>query len=964
MDRSSADISGQFARSDNDYNRPGGHAASSRRGRYRHATVRQWDDTPRTNPGRNTFYRSSDACPSQHLQRRSVHPAQDFKALIKPEIMDDLVSQSDHFGHRYDGRNHGLYANSIKKYTSAAKRPLNRAEQSQLMHLLPNFTVTRSWNWRSLTTTLHSLTSAGVFTPHKPMDGRVKRTQAALLSTLLDAIIFKCNQKPQARDVDAQGVVNLLWATAKLVDKGQEQTPELKGAVAALLPHVNAQKAQFNAQHITNLLWAMAKLMANGQEWTPELKENVSTLLSHVYAQKANFKPQEIANLLWAMAKLVDNGLEQAPELKKAVATLLPQVNAQKAYFKPQEITSLLWAMAKLVDNGQELTPGLKEAVAVLWPHVNAQKANFKPQETANLLWAMAKLVDNGLEQAPGLKAALAVLLPHVNAQKVQFNAQNIANLLWAMAKLVDNRLEIPGLKDSVAVLLPPVNAQKANFKPQETANLLWAMAKLVDNGLEQAPGLKAALAVLLPHVNAQKVQFNAQNIVNLLWAMAKLVDNGLEQIPGLKEALGALLPHVNAQKANFKPQGIANLLWAMAKLMDNRQEQTPGLKAAVATLLPHVKALKANFKPQEITNLLWAMAKLVDNGQAQTPELKQAVAALLPHVNAQNDQFNAKDVAIQLWAMAKLVINGQELTPELNEALTVLLSQVNAKKNQFIPQHISHLLWAMAKLGELVELNVVKSTSELLVYQISKCPQLSQQEISMSLWGALVCCARLSPDSNANKNSLLEKHMDDLFTRLENAFPNNEEDQSIIAMAASWLGRACPIVPHYQTNMSKPQTAFRDQLQSCIPSLKIAAERSLNSLPPVDLLLPDHNIIIEVQGPSHYLCGDFNTRTGSTLLKIALLQKAGFEVIEIPINQLRSQDSIKRCIDQIKTRVDIPPQGHGSVSHKIGWADEANATADKGDQSSDHCYLAAEEHLEKQTGKPKKRKRKRKKRQ
>ena len=78
----------------------------------------------------------------------------------------------------------------LKKYTSAAKRPLNRAEQSQLIRMLQNFTPTRRWDWRSLTTTLHSFTSAGVFTPYKPMHERVQLTQAALLSTLLDAIIF------------------------------------------------------------------------------------------------------------------------------------------------------------------------------------------------------------------------------------------------------------------------------------------------------------------------------------------------------------------------------------------------------------------------------------------------------------------------------------------------------------------------------------------------------------------------------------------------------------------------------------------------------------------------------------------------------------------------------------------------------------------------------------------------------
>ncbi len=422
--------------------------------------------------------------------------------------MAGLVRKSDRFGHRYDGRDHGLYASSVKKYTLAAKRPLNRAEQSQLMRLLQNFAATRSWNWRSLTTTFHSLTSAGVFTPHKPMDERVKHTQAALLSTLLDAIRFKCSKKADARDIDAQGIANLLWAMTKLADIAREPTP-------------------------------------------------------------------------------------------------------------------------------------------------------------------------------------------------------------------------------------------------------------------------------------------------------------------GLNETVTALLPYVKAQKANFKQQGITNLLWATAKLADNGQEQTARFKEAMAALLPFVNALKANFNPQEIANLLWATAKP----------------------------------------------------------------------------------------GELLELNIVTTAFESLIYRISETPQLSQQDIWMSLWGVMVWCARLSLISNANQNSVIEKYMDDLFTRLENTSPNNEDEQSIIALAASWLGRACPIVPHYLRTMSQPQAEFRDQLQSCIPSLKIEEEKYLNSLPPVDLLLPDHNMVIEIQGPFHYVCGDFKTRNGSTLLKIALLKKAGFEVIEIPANTVWDQDSIKPCIDQIKTR-------------------------------------------------------------
>ncbi|WP_163388150.1 RAP domain-containing protein, partial [Endozoicomonas acroporae] len=552
-------------------------------------------------------------------------------------------------------------------------------------------------------------------------------------------------------------------------------------------------------------------------------------------------------------------------------------------------------------------------------------------QGIANLLWAMAKLVDNGQEQTPEFNEALAKLLAHVNAQKPDFKQQGIVNLLWAMAKLVDNGQEQTAeLKKAVTALLRHVNAQKANFNPQQITNLLWAMAKLVDNGQEQTAELKKAVTALLRHVNAQKANFIPQEITNLLWAMAKLVDNGQEQTPELNEAVAVLLPHVNAQKDQFIPQHIANLLWAMAKLVDSGQEPTPGLSKAIAALMPHVNIQKANFKPQGIANLLWAMAKLVDNGQKKIPGLMEAVAALLPRMHAQKDQFNAQGIANLLWAMAKLVDNAQEPSPELNEALVALLPLVNAQKANFKPHEIANLLWTMAKLGELLELNVVTSTFESLVYQISENPQFSQQEIPLSLWGVMVCSARLFLDSNANKSNVFEKHMDDLFTRLKNTSPDNEEEQSIITQAASWLGRACPVVRHYQTNISKNQVDFRDQLKSSIPSLRIEEEKSLNSLPPVDLLLPDHNMVIEVQGPSHYVGGDFKTRNGSTLLKIALLQKAGFEVIEIPANQLLKKDLMKPYIDQIKIRVSIVPKGHDCVSLKRGWADAAYVTGEE----------------------------------
>ncbi|WP_422449592.1 MULTISPECIES: RAP domain-containing protein [unclassified Endozoicomonas] len=946
MDRGGAGISWKYTTSGNDYKRPDDHAGASGSGQYRYAKVRQVNVPRPYLRKHNECHPASDACSANHPSGHSIKPVHGFNALITPEKMDWLVRISARYGDHYDGKTHSQFACSIKQYTSGAKRLLNQSEQHQLIPLLHDFKVTPGWTWRSLTTTLHSFSSAGVLTPHKYMNKGDRETQAALLSNLLDAVILKCNQKPETRDIDAQGAANLLWALAKLVSNGLEleKTPKLKEAVAALLPQVKT-KAESKAE-------------------------------------KDHFKPQEVANLLWAMAKLVDNGLElkKTTQLKEAVAALLLQVKtkaeskAEKDHFNAQHIANLLWAVAKLVDNGLELekTPKLKEALAALLPQVKTnaeakeENDHFKIQEVANLYWAVAKLVDNGLEleKTPKVKEAVAALLPHLKAkaqakeEKEHFIAQHISNLLWALAKLIDNGLELektPKLKEAVAALLPKVKKkaeskeEKDHFIPQHIVNLLWAVAKLVDNGLElkKTAKLREAVAALLAHVKIkaeskkEKDRFMSQHISNLLWAMAKLVDNGLElkKTAKLKEALVALLPQVKIkaeskeEKDHFKSQAVANLLWALAKLVDNGLRNTPKLNEVLAALLPHVKTKaeskkeKDHFNNQGSINLLWALATLLDDGLVleKTANLKEVVSVLLYHVKTK--------------------------------------AESKEERNDFNTQGTINLLWAMAKLGEAIELNLVQSMFDFLVDRISKIRQLSQQNISMSLWGVMVFCARFYLDSGSNDKHSLEKHIGELFSCLVNTPPGNIQVQSVMAMAASWLDRECPVVPHYQTVISELQSTFRDQLQSSLPLLKIEEEKSLNSLPPVDLLLPDYKVVIDVQGPFHYVSGDFKTRNGSTLLKIALLQKLGFEVIEIPVNKIDNQDSMKTVIEQIKAKLAVPPEAHGSVSRNSGeWvADEAYFTADDGGQFSDDCYFTAEEYLEEQTKKPKKRKRKRK---
>ena len=131
-------------------------------------------------------------------------------------------------------------------------------------------------------------------------------------------------------------------------------TPEqVSEAVTALLPQVQNHWGEFTPQGIANLLWALAKLVER-EVLTPEqASEAVTALLPQVQNHQVEFNPQEIANLLWALVKLVENGrlqLDQGGLVSQAVTALLSQVVTPPEPFKPQAIANLLWALAALGD--------------------------------------------------------------------------------------------------------------------------------------------------------------------------------------------------------------------------------------------------------------------------------------------------------------------------------------------------------------------------------------------------------------------------------------------------------------------------------------------------------------------------------------------------------------------------------------------------------------------------------------
>ncbi|UYM17696.1 DUF1601 domain-containing protein [Endozoicomonas euniceicola] len=676
--------------------------------------------------------------------------AETIASLVKEFKTGDLEAAAKRFKKKYNGKDHSYFCNRIKLATKKRGFSLTLEEKKQLQpfvtHLAEVISSSR-FSGKHVSICVHSLTSSQLLYPFVS-----DRGLAGEIDTLTKALLIRV---AQVRDLDSQGLSSLVWALAKLVEKGLE-IQQTRSAVTALLPQVVQMAEQSKKKHEKNSSEVQVTEQASRAQ-LPQAAEETSP--------RDGFSSQGVSNVLWALGKLVEKGLEMQ-QANSAVTELLPL----------------------LVQMAEGASP----------------QAGFNPQEVANLLWALAKLMENGLEMQQAHRAVTALLPQVVQVAggmnlRAGFNAQEVSNLLWALAKLVENGLEMQQANRAVTALLLQVvqmsegTSLRAGFVPQHVASLLWAVAKLMENGLEMPQTNRAVTALLTQVVQmaegtSSHAGFTSQGISNLLWALAKLMENGL----GMQQAhraVRALLTQVvqiaegRNLRAGFNPQEVANLLWALAKLMENGLEMQQAHRAVTA-LLPQVVQvaggmnLRAGFNAQEVANLLWALAKLVENG-LEMQQANRAVTALLLQVvqmaegTSPQVKFNSQDIASILWSIAFL---GEFIEPQTIEG--VLNSVSFDKQYSVLPQ--AQLLWSfMVFMARKVSIN-----NQLILLVKSWYQTLAQQKNDEQL-ESLLTIARIwleqEPFFNPKYETCSSQLQNDFKTKLTNKFPNIEfsEEQS-----------------------------------------------------------------------------------------------------------------------------------------------------------------------------------------
>ena len=396
------------------------------------------------------------------------------------------------------------------------------------------------------------------------------------------------------------------------------------------------------------------------------------------------------------------------------------------------------------------------------------------------------------------------------------FDHVNISTCLNKYAKLNKSKLVDP----FIYRLMNEMAYQIKNFKAQEIANTLWSLATL---------GIKP-IDLLIQEINYKIKDFKAQEIANTLWSLATL--NIKPKIMNL------LIQEITYKVKDFNAQEIANTLWSFATL---------NIKPKIMNLLVQEIIYKIkDFNAQNIANTLWSLATL---------GIKPKIMDLLvQEINYKIETFNSQNIANTLWALATLGIKPQ--------VIDLLTNEIKFKIEKFNAQEIANTLWSFATL------NIKPKIIELLIQEINyKIKDFTVQGITNTLWSFAVLdifndtfLQLLKLVNIDNMKELIQIDYIYLYLKFEKLYPIH--------------------LNHYMITDSKSSALHLD----CAKHLKMLNisfenEKEINHLI-VDICIEQYKIVIEVNGPSHYIDHEM---IGPTVFKNRLLLKMGWHVLHVP---------------------------------------------------------------------------------
>jgi hypothetical protein len=498
-----------------------------------------------------------------------------------------------------------------------------------------------------------------------------------------------------------------------------------------------------------------------------------------------------------------------------------------------------------------------------------AGEGRFASQAVANTMHGIAKLhVAGRLDATDGsVDAALAALEGEAVRVARDMTSQAVANTLYAYGVMG----RMPGEKTWAALETAAVRVAP-DMVPQAVANTLWSYATLKRMPADET---WAALETVAVRVAQDMVP---QAVANALWSYATL-----KWMPE-DETWAALETAAVRVGQDMNSQDVANTLLSYATLKRMPEDET---WAALETAALRVAR---DMNSQNVANTLWSYATLKRMPEDETWAALEAAAVRVAR------DMNSQNVSNTLWSYATL-----KRTPE-DETWAALETAAVRVARKMKPQEVTNTLLSYTKLNRIPEdktwaaletaavrvardMNSQDLANTLLSYAtLSILHDVAHPSCYAVLW-ELVCGLVARDFSDEGLRMLFHVHL-----------MHHSASPSVTVAHPAWL--VVEARDAWMRQVEDDNTVSRGQrkLAQVFDELGIRHEverRTDDGYFSMDIYLPDYDVAVEFDGPTHYYHtsessstirdASTTTRTAKTELRDFLLAKLCAKVVTVP---------------------------------------------------------------------------------
>ena len=474
-------------------------------------------------------------------------------------------------------------------------------------------------------------------------------------------------------------------------------------------------------------------------------------------------------------------------------------------------------------------------------------------------------------------------------------NHVNVCTVLHRCGKLAD-RLPPEARAAMAQQLLPVVHQVLPACQGRQLCNVAWALvrlgmpdAALFDATVERLQAPAPARGAAAPQLLLEGC--NAGELAMVMWAIAAA---------GLTARHGAFFEvaaePIAEKAAGLRPREIGLITWAYATwLQQDLKAQGPpavGMEAEEAAaaaanakkwlvkpmvaLLEATLHCEAQLQAKDIAMIAWAFGKICPlDWNALGPHVDMLCATLASSALKSIRHFTAQD-------LAELAVGVVAMQYDNANLMQLVAFEASRKLRHFSHRELANIVWAFGKVFRRPRRFVLAAAKEAR----ARLPHFSPTELANLAWALTVLevydvplfrDAFAAMQASLGQGLLAEGDLNQLYqvySLLRLQAPEavaGVSPELARAMEGAWAASK-----EREKRTTNRQAAVAKVLENLRMRHEVEAEHD------IDILLPEHGVALEVDGPAHFLRNTGHPM-GHTIMKRRLLELYGYRVVSIP---------------------------------------------------------------------------------